>query len=157
MKRTHAATYELSQHVKDLAAAFNVEIRRTNVPQNAQSIRRRDGRRIVVIPEVVCEETYAISMHELGHACAPNGSIRALMADPLAAFDYKLVVEEERAAWEWAEHQALIWNDVTQRVKSEALNTYLRAGGRETWEMNQMERFFAMVAAAAGVDPSERR
>jgi hypothetical protein len=89
----------------------------------------------IMIAPVIDETTYAVALHELGHPCSAFGMInhvegssamrRENRCDTLR--DVRLQLEEERAAWAWAQHYALEWTPAMTFVMREALATYERA------------------------------
>lgn len=134
MSPTNAA---LKQHVRDLCRAFNVElvVKKKMAPHEAHTGRIRLPMGVVdfiCIAPVTEEATYAVALHELGHRLSPLGSMKthqgSLAFRQTGRFstrrDVLLEVEEETAAWEWAEHYALEWTPVMDYVKNISLGSY---------------------------------
>lgn len=113
-----------AKHVIELADAFGVMVRTIDRGEDSRASLgvAMDGQvviKAVEIAPVVDETTYAIALHELGHLCAPNGSIMNKTRTEPA-----MVMLAERSAWEWARHFAIVWTDQMQRVHDMALGTY---------------------------------
>lgn len=134
MTMTTKTTSELAIHVRDLAAAFGVEIIvHRGEPDDAQALLARTSkRRAIRIPPIIDETGYAVALHELGHHLHPlgfvdkeQGSPRYLATGrPATLRDARLRVESERAAWEWARAAALQWTDLMQSVQNMTLGGY---------------------------------
>ena len=146
MKRNrYTSPDELRFHAMQLAVAFNVrlldhdtlgvfmlpdgttvDLRKT--PERSFAIVDPDLEQrtppIVVAPYIKNEPAYAITMHELGHICAPTGIVFGHTASA------GLILLEEESAWEWARHYALEWTDLMENVAEIALRAY-RAGGAQ--------------------------
>lgn len=87
-----------------------------------------------VVGRPVADETsYAVVLHELGHILSPLGRIKSKV--PVAkGWDAThprerhrqagLLLDQEYAAWEWAEYNALCWTPAMEQVKLYALGTY---------------------------------
>lgn len=137
----------LAQHIRDLAAAFHIELHEdpTRRPDQASAQHLLAGTALNLAHEVVklpgapesrhvqChpiidESTYAVALHELGHHLAPNGmmpSKEKLLSETLARFA-RLIHLEETEAWEWAHHHALYWTPLMDSVQTFAMGTYDR-------------------------------
>jgi hypothetical protein len=136
---------QLAKHVTDLAAAFNVQLQvsRNLHPSDAGAGCLNPGapveqrRFFVRIAPVVCDATYAIALHELGHCLSPFGIVTLDHASPTyratkqptTLRDVQLQLEEEHAAWDWAHHYALgqEWTAGMASVEKHALETYYRS------------------------------
>jgi hypothetical protein len=149
---------ELAEHARAVAVAFNVDMIEDPrmSPQDGVSGRLRyidkadhhrahpelEQRRAAVSP-IVDEPTYAVAMHEIGH-----------MADPLGAMDedreratpesvVRIILLQERAAWDWARHYALDWTPAMEQVAQLAYGSYLQAAARRAdhrvREINSLE------------------
>lgn len=88
---------------------------------------------MIKIAPVTGETTYAVALHELGHCLSPMGMLRSEMSKDMRSMnrlttkrDVALQLEEERAAWDWAEHYALEWTPAMQAVKKMCLGAYER-------------------------------
>lgn len=127
-------TYE--QHVYELGYRFGFKVifadelppdEAAAVTEVAVKTNEVVGRAVVCRP--VTEETsYAVALHEVGHHVALNGQLHATKEaaikrnDPVAYFSAQ--VQEEEAAWEWAEHYALEWTPVMASVRDMTLGGY---------------------------------
>jgi len=128
---------KLAKHVEDLAQAFNVELLLTKFVkrERAGAIRFGRFRRLkgVVAYPVTDETSYAVVLHELGHHCAPLGFVRYELhvkkPGPFASREevvryVNLMLDEERAAWDWARHYALYWTPAMMQVEQMTYGTY---------------------------------
>jgi hypothetical protein len=112
----------LQNHARDLALAFDIRLITDPriKPDEALAIPRR---RIVLASDIIDDTTYAVILHEMGHLVAALGSLRTAATIGNA----NLLLDEEDAAWAWAEHYALEWTPAMQAVKTYARGTYDRA------------------------------
>lgn len=163
MAKIQLSRQRLSQHIHELAAAFKVVlVIDPNMPversHNLASM-AADGtvlRNEVVIPPVTCEVTYAAALHELGHACHPNGQLRGA-TDPRKGSNTQngnLQLDEEDAAWEWARYQALVWTvkmEETRRVAYESHVQTVRM--RQTYD-KFIARPDSIVGKRVKIDPT---
>jgi len=85
----------------------------------------------IKIAQVTDDARYAIALHELGHRLAPwGGFFHELSRDMRntgqfsTMRDVRLRLEEERAAWDWAEKNALDWTITMEHVKQLSLASY---------------------------------
>jgi hypothetical protein len=86
------------------------------------------------IAPITNEATYAIALHELGHVCSPLGMVNQAHGSQTMRTtnqvstlrDVRLQLEEEEAAWSWAQHYATTWTPTMQRVKEIALASYYK-------------------------------
>jgi len=127
---------KLAKHAKDLATAFKVELFLSSElfeRDNACAIRHPDGKRRAVLGYPVTDETsYAVVLHELGHHLSPWGNLRyeLRLKKPKSLEEGKrylrLMLEEERAAWDWAKHNALYWTTAMMQVEQLAYGSYER-------------------------------
>ena len=139
----------LAQHVTDLAAAFKVVVqvvRNATEPVGGAHWDERDlhlpipERRFRIrISPVVCEATYAVAMHELGHCLSPLGFLTPVLGStpnahvaPSTLRDVRLVLEQEQAAGDWARHYTLgnEWTAAMQQVESICLEGYYKNARR---------------------------
>lgn len=138
---------ELTQHIRDLCAAFNIlhvedpkiKIEESNaIP--ARIVRTEDtihlngkiGR--VVTGLITTDVAYCIALHEIGHIVHPSGSIRDRsdhMHNPLTESDpafllraVNMKIMEEESAWEWARKHALQWTIGMEQCSILALKSY---------------------------------
>jgi len=126
----------MARHIADLAKAFNVDlvVRPDMSPDKAGAgFHRSTGQKLIRIAPVTEETTYIVAMHELGHCLSPMGQLREEMSLTMRTMnqlsstrDVALQLEEERAAWEWAQHYALEWTAAMQSVKTMCLGAYER-------------------------------
>lgn len=126
---------ELAEHVEQLAYAFNVklDVRQDMDPHKGTSMMftifdiKVQG---VIIAPVVNGSSYAIAVHELGHCISPLGMISVYLQQefsgpyPLTLRAAQRSLTQELAAWEWAEHHALIWTPAMEKTKVFGLSTY---------------------------------
>lgn len=105
--------------------------------------------RVVNIAPVLDETTYAVALHELGHALHPTGRVRdshgsrttRTTGEVATLEDMRYMLLEERSAWEWARQFALEWTAPMQFVQDYAMGSYvasarklgLDANGQPTW------------------------
>lgn len=137
---TTKTTSELSCHVRDLCTAFAVTLivsPRLPPDQAAAGYHTADAhlpiaqrRRAICIAPVRDETTYVVALHELGHAVSPTGALRAIErnhrgpGDIQSLREARLLLDEEEAAWEWAQHYALEWTQLMQSIQDYALSEY---------------------------------
>ncbi len=114
----------LARHAQQLATAFDIwlVVHPGMRPEDACAI---PALRAVVTSPIVDQTIYAVVLHELGHLLSPLGSLRQHETPGSAARLYNLRLDEERAAWEWAEHYALEWTPAMQAVREWAYQTYV--------------------------------
>lgn len=106
----------MREHVYSIAAAFNIDIvEDPHLNLFHQRLQthfdwwgRVSGRTAYVLP-IDNAFIYAVALHELGHAIAPNGDAKTYP------------FEAENSAWEWAEHVALMWNEEMEIAKTMGL------------------------------------
>lgn len=126
-------------HALQLARAFRVEVRwlpKAVAPENAGMGRKPDGSPFVLVPRVIDETTYAVFMHEMGHALHPAGELTGLCSkayrDSIKTGqkrfsdlrDVKLCLESERNAWAWAKQYAIEWTPAMDAVRLYAIKSY---------------------------------
>jgi hypothetical protein len=109
----------LAEHARELAIAFDVQLveNRRMRPENALGLCEW---RMVICSPVIDETTYAVALHEIGHLAAPSGFVRS----DRTAGNINLMLTEEQAAWEWAQHYALIWTAPMEAVRQWGQGTY---------------------------------
>lgn len=122
-----------AQHVSELAKAFKVHL--TIVTDEAphaaaagfllkdKHLPLHKRRRLVKITPVIDETTYAAALHELGHCLHPLGMMDVGM-EIKTLKDMRLKLDEEHAAWEWAQHYALEWTPAMEAVKRHSFESY---------------------------------
>ncbi len=106
-------------HCHDLAKAFDVRLIEDSKlpPEHA----RADVANRTVFSAPIADETiYAVVLHEMGHVLAPAGALRT----ESTRLSSGLMLHEEQAAWEWAQHYAIEWTPAMDAVKAWALSTY---------------------------------
>ena len=142
---------DMARHIRDLGGAFNV---RLNVKPGMDPARaaagymEQTGQRVIMIAPVIDETTYAAALHELGHCLSPLGMVNLTEGSQsmretrqLATIrDCRLQLEEEHAAWEWAEHYGLCWTPVMAHLRDYCLREY-------------QERYDRIVSGAARPAP----
>lgn len=143
-KRTRPPTInELATHARELAAAFNVRLMEIPgmPPEFALSINIGLKHKAVLVAPMTDETGYAITLHELGHCCHPSGNlqefalqdietiIKKLKRGILPERNMRVALDEETAAWEWAEYYALDWTVAMEHVKAYSVSTYTKGEG----------------------------
>jgi broad specificity phosphatase PhoE len=83
----------LKRHFLKLCADEEAEVQWCDVPSKALAL--SGELEFILTPHIASEITYAVAMHELGHIKSRDRS-----GDQ---------IERERAAWDWARHNALTW------------------------------------------------
>lgn len=78
------------------------------------------GQITIVARDIDDETAYAAVMHELGHALSAWGMLRT----EKTKLNWNLILEEERAAWDWARHYALDWTTAMASVERCAMLSY---------------------------------
>lgn len=134
---------ELATHARELAKAFNVDLRedpnRHELSSGAKFVDEapKPGKLQkgllhchVDIATINSERRYAIALHEMGHICAPGGCLTDRERTP------QVKLEEETAAWNWAKHYSLEWTMEMEETYVRGMSTYfstkemtLRGGG----------------------------
>lgn len=92
--------------------------------------------KLIYVPRVVDETTYAVSLHELGHHLHPLGYVdkregsRSMRegGGPSDLRDVRLMLIAERSAWEWARENALEWTELMNHNSLQAFETYCAMG-----------------------------
>lgn len=109
----------MQQHVHELAKAFDVRVIESVLlkPEEAFAVQ---GPRLVICSLIIEKTTYAVALHEMGHLVSPTGVLLGVLRTPAVRLD------EEQAAWEWARHHALDWDDVMESVAQFGLRSYER-------------------------------
>lgn len=113
----------LRAHAFALAHAFGVRLieRDEHAPDDAFAV---PALRLCVVAPIKDETQYAVALHELGHVLAPLGVIDdGELRDRAGRWRIKL--DEETAAWDWAQHYALTWTPVMQSVREMTFATYV--------------------------------
>lgn len=123
------------RHVHQLAAAFHVLLRENpHAPPDrayAAALLASRGQPVALSQKaVVCrpvrdETSYAVAMHELGHAVAPDGFLEYEHDRTKQKLrDVRLEMHCEHAAWGWARAFALQWTPLMVAVERVALRSY---------------------------------
>lgn len=129
---------EYRDHAYALAKAFNVllALDETLKPHEAWAGHViHDGKeyKAVAAPPIKDETSYIVVLHEMGHHLAPCGFVRSDMkrkppapgCHPRERHEWVgLMLVEEDAAWEWAQHYALEWTVAMEQVKMMCYGTY---------------------------------
>ena len=113
---------QLRKHVYAIAAAFNIRIDEdpnrniffSGLETIFDSWTHRIVSQTVRIRPITDTFIYAIALHELGHAIAPNG------------MQNEYPYEGEESAWEWAESVALTWTPDMTVAKEIGLITHVK-------------------------------
>lgn len=84
--------------------------------------------RMINIPKVHDDVTYATAMHEIGHIVAKHGhgysrGLQTNFDSPIEMYD---MLTEEHAAWEWAQQNAIEWTPAMEERKQWAIGSYLQ-------------------------------
>ena len=114
---------ELREHAFELIKRFGIKM--MTAKHVDRSFALPNQRAVAVVP-ITGEVEYAVLLHELGHILAPCGFLRPHMkpSDPVTLPVLRLIVEEERAAWEWAKHYAIDWTPTMEHICSITLGHY---------------------------------
>ena len=100
-----------ADHVDYIAEKNGVTVHA--VLENRDQARANSMFGIIVIAPVTDEVSYAIALHELGHCIDPDGG-------------HEDKLTRERAAWRWAEENAIVW---TQAMADDKLASLGHFGG----------------------------
>lgn len=106
-------------------------------PLSSSAIIPPQGERIIECFPVICEQTFAIAMHELGHCVSSKGTNNAFRTslsteqflqmreegDPAL---YAVLIEEEEAAWQWAKENSPFWTPAMDEVVEFGMGSYKR-------------------------------
>lgn len=112
---------QLRAHALGLASAFNVMLVFVPDCERHEACSTLVYQRRVVLARGIDDETsYAVVLHELGHVLSAWGMLRTAKT----LDNWNLVIEEERAAWDWARHYALEWTVAMASVERYAMSTY---------------------------------
>jgi hypothetical protein len=132
-RRASATIEELAEHASSLASAFGIVVINdvtmldshaiTSTPNNPHKVAH------VHIASVTTEAAYATALHEYGHSQAAWGLLRTSIPSTGIVQHMRVRLEEERAAWEWAEYYALVWTDEMRRTRVIAQGSYERQLG----------------------------
>lgn len=124
---------QMRSHVEQLARAFKVVLDQQDgvAYESAMTLMLSrlvpDVPNVVAIRTVTCEVTYAIALHELGHAIFPGAYLRNSKEKASKERNERLKLHEEEQAWVWAQYHALEWTVAMEQVKVFGLQTYLNA------------------------------
>lgn len=119
--------HQYADHARAVAKAFSVAlVEQAMAPEKAGAAKqaRLGFVGVVFCAPVTDETTYAVAMHEIGHVLSPLGSMAHERASATPTSVWRLKLDEEQAAWEWAHHYALDWTPAMEAVKAWALSTY---------------------------------
>lgn len=119
---------QMWQHIQDLCKTFNIEIHLCEKPEESRggvvhgTLMKPGARvgvqtilsRLIQVKKVDNAFLYAIALHEVGHIEHPSGLL----------IEIDNGMEQELAAWEWAEHHALDWTPEMQAAKDYGLMTH---------------------------------
>lgn len=121
LKRMVRSAGEYRQHAHAIAKAYGVRVLEiSDLPVDDAGA--SPDLRAIRVRTITDDASYAVAMHELGHLCALNGAVHERHEFQT---DLSLVLVEERAAWEWAEHYAIDWTTGMEQAKRLALTTYV--------------------------------
>lgn len=110
---------ELREHAHAIARAFNVRlVELADLKPEDAACNATEA--IAVVSPITDETTYAVALHEIGHAASPTGFVRRVAEGDVA----NLKRFEEASAWAWARHYALDWTPVMESVAVWAEGTY---------------------------------
>lgn len=138
---TAYAPWQLADHARSLARAFDVRliedsglpveashcvpVERLPEQQRVQILGTPMWKGVVIVRHVTDERTYAICLHEIGHCVAALGSlIHERSAAKGVVQDATLKMMQEEAAYEWAQHYALVWTPTMEAAKQHGLDSY---------------------------------
>lgn len=103
------------------------------------------------VPVKDVDGAYAITLHEMGHVVTgevygpDEYSVNWLIGAGLVIReDTERALRMEQAAWNWAQHHALVWTPEMTRMREFGLNTYRQGAVRAPLTVNP-------IAAAAAV------
>lgn len=111
-------------HARALAQAFGiflVEIPGMPMEKAAAGTNNTMTHKEVHCAPIVCEVTYIIALHEMGHLTQPGG----VLTHEDRSVGLKL--HEEETAWAWARYQALDWTNAMEHTMIHALGSYQKA------------------------------
>lgn len=129
----------MRSHVQGLADAFDIhliidESLKCDQAMATFLVHPKLGRVPVVSAPPIQDETgYAVIMHELGHHLSPLGFVRRDLRMPVPHAGshprerhawVTMQLEEEQAAWDWAQHYALWWTVAMESVRVVCFSTY---------------------------------
>ena len=102
--------FDMRRHVRELCAAYSIGIQIRNYPRATASAQWR----MIWIPEVRSEVTYAKALHEIGHVVCGH------------VFDTNVnILTREGEAWEWARDNAIIWTPRMDEKACKWATTYV--------------------------------
>jgi hypothetical protein len=108
---------DMRRHIKQLTAEFardDVAIHRVKRLHRAKALKTESGEVLELqLPPVRSSISYATALHEIGHAKGRYQNSRSVMT-------------RERAAWQWARENALIWTETMERRALNALAWYAK-------------------------------
>lgn len=151
------------RHIQDLCQTFDIEIVPCERPEDSRgglvhgklyNQVRVPGQpatqkvimgRMIQVKKVTNAFLYAIALHEVGHILHPNG----------LSTETRNAMDEELAAWQWAEHHALDWTADMQAAKDYGLMTHTVA--EQQREMLAQGLLTPPPAPVVQVDPDAAR
>ncbi len=101
---------QFEQHFLNLCANEDVDVQWCDRPSKALAL--SGELEFIRTPRIRSEVTYAVAMHELGHIKSHSQSSEQ--------------TERERAAWDWARRNALLWTPRMEGYAVASLRLYRR-------------------------------
>lgn len=105
---------DLKSHFLRLCADEEADVQWCDSPSTALAL--SGELEFIRAPRIKSEIDYAVAMHELGHIKSSN--------------EFSNQVERERAAWDWARNNALMWTARMEGYAAAALQGYEAQGHR---------------------------
>ena len=102
------AIADLKKHFLKLCADEEADVQWCDVPTKALAL--SGELEFILTPHITSEIAYAVSMHELGHIKSRDQS-----SDQ---------IERDRAAWDWARRNALMWTPHMEGYAAASLRWY---------------------------------
>ena len=106
--RTMTSLVDLKRHFLKLCADEEVDVQWCDTPSKALAL--SGELEFIRAPRISSEIAYAVAMHELGHIKS-----RELSSDQIV---------RERAAWDWARSNALMWTAHMEGYAAASLQSY---------------------------------
>lgn len=128
---------KLEAHVMQLAGAIGILIEHNQRPIKAY-LKYYHAIRLISVPKVRGTISYAVALHELGHAytfeALGNSYIERInklrteyLMYPRNLNPMDPIAQDERNAWEWAKRNALLWTPSMEWVANKAIGTYYKS------------------------------
>lgn len=113
----------LQFHLHQLAREHSIQLIEdpTLPPEEARAF--PDIRTVLVFPAIT-DELYAVVLHEMGHLVHPKGHNPKNERLPNSFLHACYSIEEEDAAWAWAQSVAVFWSPAMEVVHRWARETY---------------------------------